>query len=408
MKKWVKKLRGVAIATLVTVALSGKAYAEADEGQIPDAPPQFIAPVSETAASDTAVPVSENNVAAEENRQNTDDGDSDQASVNESAAILSAGSPLTGDPSEGSDVVPSVTDPNDNDDADPVVTVNPDDNGDTVPAVTSNSDDNGDTVPVVTADSDDNGDTIPAVTANPDDNGDTVPAVTADPDDNGDTVPAVTSDSSDSGDADSTVTVSQTAGQDDGDSLLTAGSSADADGGTVVTTDPSGESEGIPADAILTADGMDAGVLGLNGIAGTGENTLTVTEDVQTDSMMLLSSDGTDPDGTGETDLPSEPDTGEDESLQQLDENVYVLVNHDGTEDLSSEGDITVLAAGLNHVSSISGGGTVTVAGTGILLVDSLEGELELQTLTDIYEEGSVAIFIWDEDLGVEHFDAEK
>ena len=39
MKKWVKTLRGIAFAALLTVALSGKANAEADGGQIPDTPP---------------------------------------------------------------------------------------------------------------------------------------------------------------------------------------------------------------------------------------------------------------------------------------------------------------------------------------------------------------------------------
>ncbi len=72
----------------------------------------------------------------------------------------------------------------------------------------------------------------------------------------------------------------------------------------------------------------------------------------------------------------------------------YTLVNHTGSENLSAEGDITVLAAGLNHISSISGSGTVRIAGTGILLVDSLEGNLELLTFTDIYEEGSAAVFV--------------
>ena len=81
-------------------------------------------------------------------------------------------------------------------------------------------------------------------------------------------------------------------------------------------------------------------------------------------------------------------------TITQLEDGRYVLVNHSGTEDLRADGDITVLAAGLNRVSSISGTGKVNIAGTGILLVDSLEGELDLLTLTDVYDKGSTAVFV--------------
>ncbi len=81
-------------------------------------------------------------------------------------------------------------------------------------------------------------------------------------------------------------------------------------------------------------------------------------------------------------------------TISQTTDGIYILVNHSGTETLSAEGDITILAAGVNRVSSISGTGKVRIAGTGILLVDSLEGNLELLTLTDIYTNGSTAVFV--------------
>lgn len=81
-------------------------------------------------------------------------------------------------------------------------------------------------------------------------------------------------------------------------------------------------------------------------------------------------------------------------TLTRLEDGSYVLVNHSGTESLQADGDITILAAGLNRVSSISGTGKVNIAGTGILLVDSLEGELDLMTLTDVYDKGSTAVFV--------------
>ena len=90
--------------------------------------------------------------------------------------------------------------------------------------------------------------------------------------------------------------------------------------------------------------------------------------------------------------------TNQNGVFSQNSDGSYVLVNHSGTEALSANGDITVLAAGLNRIGSISGNGTVTIAGTGILLVDNLQGNLNLLTFTDIYDEGSVAVFVKQED----------
>ncbi len=81
-------------------------------------------------------------------------------------------------------------------------------------------------------------------------------------------------------------------------------------------------------------------------------------------------------------------------TLTRLEDGSYVLVNHTGSENLQADGDITILAAGLNRIASISGAGKVNIAGTGILLVDSLEGELDLMTLTDVYDKGSTAVFV--------------
>ena len=90
--------------------------------------------------------------------------------------------------------------------------------------------------------------------------------------------------------------------------------------------------------------------------------------------------------------------TNQNSVFKQNTDGSYVLVNHTGTEALSANSDITVLAAGFNRIGSISGNGTVTIAGTGILLVDSLQGNLELLTFTDMYEQGSVAVFVKDGD----------
>ena len=84
---------------------------------------------------------------------------------------------------------------------------------------------------------------------------------------------------------------------------------------------------------------------------------------------------------------------GTESMFYQMEDGSYVLLNHDGEEALNADGDITILAAGVNHLSSISGTNKIRIAGTGILIVDDFQGTLESLTFTDIYEEGSVAVF---------------
>ena len=122
----------------------------------------------------------------------------------------------------------------------------------------------------------------------------------------------------------------------------------------------------------------------------------TVTDDASHEAddadvvTLLTTSDQDMTDGEGD-ELPETQDVS---TFTQLKDGSYVLVNHTGSENLQADGDITILAAGLNRIASISGAGKVNIAGTGILLVDSLKGELDLMTLTDIYDEGSTAVFV--------------
>ena len=112
---------------------------------------------------------------------------------------------------------------------------------------------------------------------------------------------------------------------------------------------------------------------------------------------------GNDQQNAGQTDGGEENrETGNaatDNPILVRDDGSFVLVNHTGTENLHADGDVSILAAGLNRISSITGTGTVQITGTGILLVDSLEGNLEFQTFTDVYssdpyQKGSVAVFV--------------
>lgn len=126
------------------------------------------------------------------------------------------------------------------------------------------------------------------------------------------------------------------------------------------------------------------------------DDAATVTDDAPVEAddadvvTLLTTSDQDMTDGEGD----ELPETQDASTLTRLEDGSYVLVNHTGSENLQADGDITILAAGLNRVSSISGTGKVNIAGTGILLVDSLEGELDLMTLTDVYDKGSTAVFV--------------
>lgn len=125
-----------------------------------------------------------------------------------------------------------------------------------------------------------------------------------------------------------------------------------------------------------------------------------ITDNGLTDDILMLGAgapmDTTDPnamDGSEDGTVQNR-DGASDSSLQQLNENIYALVNHNGPDtSLHSDGEIVVLAAGVNVIDSISGE-TIIFAGSGILIVNSLEGERSFQTLIDIYDQGSVAVFV--------------
>jgi len=83
-----------------------------------------------------------------------------------------------------------------------------------------------------------------------------------------------------------------------------------------------------------------------------------------------------------------------------------MLVNYDGSgESISVEnGDLTIMAAGLNRIASLTCQGVVDLIGTGILLADEIElgetGVVNVQPNADIYGQdgGSVAVFLKQDD----------
>lgn len=81
-----------------------------------------------------------------------------------------------------------------------------------------------------------------------------------------------------------------------------------------------------------------------------------------------------------------------------------VMVNYDGSAAAMStdEKDLTIVAAGLNRLASISCNGNVNLIGTGILLVDDIQlaEECSFNLLPDssLYDSGSVAVFLKESD----------
>ena len=132
-------------------------------------------------------------------------------------------------------------------------------------------------------------------------------------------------------------------------------------------------------------------------------------------ALMDSSSDGAgfvDPTGASSADASSSDASSSDASSSDsssqsrtscsytIEDGSHVIVNHTGGSYKAESGkELTILAAGLNHIDSISGSGKVKIGGSGILLVDNLSADtlknLELLSFTDMYGDkgGSVAVF---------------
>ncbi len=341
MKKWVKKLRGIAFAALITVALSGKAYAETDEGQLPETPPRFIAPASETASCETITETSSDEVPAA-------DDSAYEGDENQTADTVAAAAPA---------VFFAMTNP----------------------ATDGFSDNSADSVSAEASDGSNTGDGLSGSSSES-----TVVSESADESDGGSTA---TGASFGSKDVTSAAGFSDSTGSTEGIIDVT-------DSGSALTA---GLSDGLGSD-FLTNDTMDAA----SGAFAPDGSTVT-------DPVSDLSLDGTNLEDRGDGESVSDPDTQGDTSLWNLGDDTYILIGHDGTDDLQSEGDITVMTAGVNHVRSISGNGKVTVSGTGIFLIDYIDDDLalDLAPLEGMgYDNiipgqaGSTAVFIWNEETG--------
>ena len=87
--------------------------------------------------------------------------------------------------------------------------------------------------------------------------------------------------------------------------------------------------------------------------------------------------------------------------LRKLDDGTYIMVGYQDESAVICTNNpvLNILAAGLNKISALSSGGSINIGGTGILLVDSLQygsgGSLNLMPNTEQYGEngGSVAVF---------------
>ncbi|MBQ3276802.1 MAG: hypothetical protein IJH47_07100 [Oscillospiraceae bacterium] len=196
-------------------------------------------------------------------------------------------------------------------------------------------------------------------------------------------------DPADSGDADGllrTVNIDgDTNDDDDGDDA----DDDDADGGDADGGDTDGgDTDGDDADGDDADDGDaddgDGAFLSLSmnnlvddpaaGDAADGAGVAGVTE-------------GNDADGNAAgIDVPSD--------VPITEEGAVVLVNYDNDDAvIASEGELVILAAGINHVKEIASDIMTRIAGTGILLVDKLTGPVSLMTMDELNSEGSVALF---------------
>ena len=187
----------------------------------------------------------------------------------------------------------------------------------------------------------------------------------------------------------------------DGTPSSTDSTPATTDGTPSTTDGTPSATDGTPTttDSTMAVDGVGISDM-IDGTPVDPDDPSLITYNGLTDDILMLGAgapmDTTDPnamDGSEDGTVQNR-DGASDSSLQQLNENIYTLVNHNGSDtSLHSDGEIVVLAAGVNVIDSISGE-TIIFAGSGILIVNSLEGERSFQTLIDIYDQGSVAVFV--------------
>ena len=91
-----------------------------------------------------------------------------------------------------------------------------------------------------------------------------------------------------------------------------------------------------------------------------------------------------------------------DKSGWRYDGSSVSLVNNGSPVNILAGSDVNISAAGLNLIGTLRGDGNVNITGTGIILIDRIdlaEGKrLNLLTNTDMYQEGSAAVFLYDPD----------
>ena len=89
---------------------------------------------------------------------------------------------------------------------------------------------------------------------------------------------------------------------------------------------------------------------------------------------------------------------------KNLADRYVAMVDYDGigAEITAEGGELVIAAAGLNRIGKISGDCDVSIVGTGIVLIDEIgigkERTLSLMTDTELYREGSAAVFLKQED----------
>ena len=178
--------------------------------------------------------------------------------------------------------------------------------------------------------------------------------------------------------------------------------------------DADGDDDGSGDNGDYDDDNGDADDEGGNGDDGNGFGAFSL---LSANNVEEGPADDGSPVADTEEDPSSDDPSREGEQSQEtgilnvvLDENgeetsTFFAVDYNNPDQvLSSDSDITLLAAGLNRLSSIISGGDVSIGGTGILLVDEIRlgvnGVLNFLSNADLYGEngGSVAVFTKEEE----------
>lgn len=199
---------------------------------------------------------------------------------------------------------------------------------------------------------------------------------------------------------------------------------ADEQGSEVIVTDEAGSGESPQAEAAAATETVPAPETAAEETPGSENEDMADSEPASTEIVeaeetvteektRALAASAPDAAGTihiGDTSFDPEDEESshwqDGKGWKNISGQYVAMVDYDGREEtITADGGVVTLAvAGVNRIGSLTGDCSIQIIGTGIVLIDNLElGEgnfLSLHPNTALYEEGSAAVFVKNQEDG--------